>query len=119
MSSEQLHAPRDRISTATFARHQAVISLMEELDAVDWYRQRSDDCDDGPLKEILLHNMREEIEHACMLIEWLRRNDADWDRNLRTYLYSDVSIVEAEHAAENGPAAPRPTRQFTIGPIQT
>ena len=60
--------------------HQAIVSLMEELEAADWYRQRADDCDDAKLKEILLHNMREEIEHASMLIEWLRRNNEHFAR---------------------------------------
>lgn len=66
MSSEGLHAPRDRLTKETPAHHQAITSVMEELEAVDWYRQRADDCDDKALKEILLHNMREEIEHAAM-----------------------------------------------------
>jgi hypothetical protein len=64
MSSEQLHASRERLSKDTLATHQAIVSLMEELGAADWYRQRADDCDDRKLKEILLHNMSEEIEHA-------------------------------------------------------
>jgi uncharacterized protein len=96
MSSEQLHAPRERLSKETIALHQAVISLMEELEASDWYRQRADDCDVPTLREILLHNMREEIEHAAMLIEWLRRNSVDFDRQLRTYLFRDGAILEIE-----------------------
>jgi ferritin-like protein len=100
MSSEDLHAPRERLSPKTLAMHQAIVSLMEELEAADWYRQRADDCDDAALKAILLHNMREEIEHASMALEWLRRNDADFDKQLRTYLFSSGDITEVEHEAE-------------------
>jgi hypothetical protein len=83
MSSENLHAPRERLSKETLAMHQAITSLMEELEAADWYRQRADDCDNPKLKEILLHNMREEIEHASMLIEWLRRNNPHFAKELK------------------------------------
>jgi hypothetical protein len=100
MASESLHAPRERLTPATIALHQAITSLMEELEAVDWYRQRADDCDDAALKSILLHNMREEIEHAAMALEWIRRNNTDFDKQLRTYLFSTHDIVEQEHIAE-------------------
>ena len=100
MSSETLHAPRERLSKETFAMHQAIVSLMEELEAADWYRQRADDCDDAKLKEILLHNMREEIEHASMLIEWLRRNNEHFAKQLKTYLFTDKDILKVEHEAE-------------------
>ena len=69
MSSEHLHAPRDRLQRRTIHMHQAIVSLMEELEAIDWYQQRADDCDDAALKEVLLHNMREEVEHASMVLE--------------------------------------------------
>jgi hypothetical protein len=69
---------------------------MEELEAADWYRQRADDCDVPALKAVLLHNMREEIEHAAMVLEWLRRNSADFDHHLRTYLFRDGDILELE-----------------------
>jgi hypothetical protein len=100
MSSEILHAPRERLTPQTVAMHQAITSLMEELEAADWYRQRSDDCDDPKLKEILLHNMREEIEHASMLIEWLRRNDSHFAEQLKEYLFTEKDIVQVEHEAE-------------------
>jgi len=102
MSSEDLHAPRERLSKKTLAMHQAIVSLMEELEAADWYRQRADDCDDKALKAILLHNMREEIEHAAMALEWLRRNDEDFAKQLKTYLFSKGDILEVEHKAEKG-----------------
>ncbi|HJW40648.1 MAG TPA: hypothetical protein VJ476_05380 [Rhizomicrobium sp.] len=100
MSSENLHAPRERLSKETLAMHQAITSLMEELEAADWYRQRADDCDDPKLKEILLHNMREEIEHASMLIEWLRRNNEHFAKQLKTYLFTDADILKVEKKAE-------------------
>jgi ferritin-like protein len=100
VASESLHAPRERLSPATIARHQAIVSLMEELEAADWYQQRADDCDDPALKEVLLHNMREEIEHAAMVLEWLRRNSKDFDKQLRTYLFSEGNILEVEKKIE-------------------
>jgi len=102
MSSDGLHAPRERLSKETLAKHQAIVSLMEELEATDWYRQRADDCDDPALKAILLHNMREEIEHASMILEWLRRNSEDFDRELKEYLFSDGDIAGHEEAATGG-----------------
>ena len=99
MSSEGLHAPREKLSQQTYHMHQAISSLMEELEAVDWYRQRADDCDDPQLQAILLHNMREEIEHAAMALEWIRRNDETFDKELREYLFSDGDIVAVENKA--------------------
>jgi hypothetical protein len=99
MASDTLHAPRERLSKKTLAMHHAIVSLMEELEAADWYRQRSDDCEDEALKRILQHNMREEIEHAAMVLEWLRRNDSDFAEQLREYLFTEKDIVAAEAQA--------------------
>lgn len=96
MSSEGLHAPRQRLSRETIHMHQAISSLMEELEAVDWYRQRADDCEDPALKAILIHNMREEIEHAAMALEWLRRNSEDFDKELSNYLFKEGPITKLE-----------------------
>jgi uncharacterized protein len=93
MSSESLHAPRERLTKKTLALHQAISSLMEELEAVDWYRQRADDCEDADLKAILLHNMREEMEHASMVLEWIRRNDKDFAKELEENLFKDGPIA--------------------------
>jgi hypothetical protein len=93
MSSEGLHAPRERLTKETLSTHQAIVSLMEELEAVDWYRQRADDCDDKVLKDILLHNMREEMEHACMVLEWLRRNNKDMAAMMDEFLYREGEIA--------------------------
>ncbi|MEO8559710.1 MAG: ferritin [Rhodospirillales bacterium] len=100
MSSDNLHAPRERLSKETLAMHQAITSLMEELEAADWYRQRADDCDNPSLKAILLHNMREEIEHAAMCIEWLRRNSPDFANELKEYLFTEGDIAKLEEKAE-------------------
>ncbi len=93
-SSDSLHAPRERLSKETIHLHQAIVSLMEELEAVDWYRQRADDCDDDALKAVLLHNMREEMEHASMVLEWIRRNNADFEGYLREFLFTDDDLAD-------------------------
>ena len=93
MASEALHAPRENLSQKTLSLHQAIASLMEELEAVDWYRQRADDCGDPELRDILLHNMREEMEHASMVLEWIRRNDEDFARELKENLFKDGPIA--------------------------
>jgi hypothetical protein len=98
-SSSTLHEPAAELSEHTQNMHRALVSLQEELEAVDWYRQRADACGDQALREVLLHNMREEIEHAAMVLEWLRRNDDGFDEHLRTYLFTDVPILAAEEAA--------------------
>jgi ferritin-like protein len=106
--------------------HQALVSLQEELEAVDWYRQRADACEDAELKAILLHNMREEIEHACMVLEWLRRRNPDFAVQMETYLFTQAPITALEEAAEQdtaGPATeeraklPDPPR-FTVGDLK-
>lgn len=99
MSSEGYHEPLERLQPATVDRHRAIQSIMEELEAVDWYDQRVDAATDPGLAEVLAHNRDEEKEHAAMAIEWLRRHDAVFDRHLRTYLFSEGSIVEVEAEA--------------------
>ena len=102
MSSEGLHVPRESLSRQTLEIHYAITSLIEELEAVDWYRQRADDTEDPELKAILLHNAREELEHASMVLEWLRRNDREVDAQLREYLFKDGSIAGHEAEATGG-----------------
>lgn len=99
MSSEGLHVPREKLSKKTLELHYAIASLMEEFEAVDWYRQRADDTEDAELKAILLHNAREELEHAAMVLEWMRRNDADVNAQLTEYLFKTGSITGHEEAA--------------------
>jgi ferritin-like protein len=95
-SSDTYHEPLDKLSPTTQDMHRALVSLQEELEAVDWYQQRADACGDAELKAILVHNMREEIEHASMVLEWLRRNHPDFEKHLRTYLFQDKPILEIE-----------------------
>ncbi|KZD05844.1 ferritin family protein [Oceanibaculum pacificum] len=92
MASDTLHAPRERLSKRTLTMHHAIVSVIEELEAVDWYQQRADDCEDEELKEILLHNMREEIEHACMGLEWLRRKNEHFAKYMDEFLYKKGEI---------------------------
>jgi len=94
MSSDNLHAPRERLSKKTLSMHHAIVSLMEELEAADWYQQRADDCEDEELKAILLHNMEEEVEHAAMVLEWLRRNSEVFAKQLDLYLHKDGKVVD-------------------------
>jgi ferritin-like protein len=100
MGSENLHEREDLLSDETKNMHRAIVSLMEELEAVDWYNQRAEGCTDEDLRAILTHNKNEEIEHAMMTLEWLRRNNPVFDTNIRTYLLSQGPITEVEAAAE-------------------
>ncbi|HTK15102.1 MAG TPA: ferritin-like domain-containing protein [Acidimicrobiia bacterium] len=100
-----LHEPAAELSPATVDRHRAIVSLMEELEAVDWYEQRFDASTNEELAAVMAHNRDEEREHAAMLLEWLRRNDPRWDRVFRTYLFTDAPITELEHEDAEGAAA--------------
>lgn len=92
MAHENYHEPVNELSKATREMHQAIISLVEELEAVDWYNQRVDVCQDEELKAILEHNRDEEKEHAAMLIEWMRRQDAGFEKELKDYLFTEKSL---------------------------
>jgi ferritin-like protein len=100
-ASAGLHEPADRLAPETIDQHRAIVSIMEELEAVDWYHQRADATDDAELAAVLVHNRDEEKEHAAMTLEWLRRRDLALDRHLRTYLFTDGEITEIEHEAEH------------------
>jgi ferritin-like protein len=100
-SSGSLHESESVLKPATIDRHRAVVSIMEELEAVDWYDQRIDAATDRELKELLLaHNRDEEKEHAAMMLEWLRRHDRKLDEHLRTYLFTNKRLLEIEEEAE-------------------
>jgi ferritin-like protein len=101
VSSEGLHEPETRLRPETVDRQRAISSIMEELEAVDWYDQRIDATSDPALAEILRHNRDEEKEHAAMVLEWLRRHDEALDRHLRTYLFSEGSVLAVEAEAED------------------
>ncbi|MEZ4282328.1 MAG: encapsulin-associated ferritin-like protein [Myxococcota bacterium] len=97
MASDTLHESREVLSNETVELHRALTSLMEELEAVDWYGQRVDACEDDELRKILVHNRDEEKEHACMTIEWIRRRDPKFDELLRKFLFREGPIVGGSH----------------------
>ena len=93
MANEGYHEPVGELSAETKDMHRAITSLMEELEAVDWYNQRVDACQDEQLKSILAHNRDEEKEHAAMVLEWIRRRDPTFDKELREFLFSEKAIT--------------------------
>ncbi len=99
MANEGYHEAVEALSNETRDMHRAIISLMEELEAVDWYNQRVDACTDDELRAVLAHNRDEEKEHAAMMLEWIRRRDPVFDKELRDYLFTDKPLValEARH----------------------
>ncbi len=93
MANEGYHEPIESLRAETRDMHKAIVSLMEELEAVDWYNQRMDACSDDELRAILKHNRDEEKEHASMILEWIRRQDPVFDKELRDYLFTDKPIA--------------------------
>ena len=121
-SSSAVH--EEGLSPKAMDRHRAIVSLVEELDAVDWYAQRAEAASDPELRAILEHNGDEEKEHAMMVLEWLRRTDPGFDEYMRTYLFSSGSITEVESAKESpassalGAAAPASDGSLGIGSLK-
>ena len=93
MANEGYHEPLEKLSDATCDMHRAITSLMEELEAVDWYNQRVDACTNDELRAILAHNRDEEKEHAAMVLEWIRRQDPTFDKELKDFLFTDKPIA--------------------------
>ena len=93
MANEGYHEPVEELTAETRDMHRAIISLMEELEAVDWYNQRVDACSDKELAAILAHNRDEEKEHAAMVLEWIRRRDPRFDKELKDYLFTTEEIA--------------------------
>ena len=93
MANEGYHEPVGELSDDTRDMHRAIVSLMEELEAVDWYNQRVDACRDESLRSILAHNRDEEKEHAAMVLEWIRRRDPAFSKELKDYLFTDGAIT--------------------------
>ena len=93
MASETYHEALELLSVETQEMHRSLVSLMEELQAIDWYRQRADDCDDAELKAVIVHNMNDEMEHAAMLVEWLQRNVAEFATQLDKFLGGEGPIA--------------------------
>jgi ferritin-like protein len=96
------HEPVEELSQADRDIHRALNSLKEEVEAVEWYHQRAAASQDETIRSVILHNRDEEIEHACMMLEWLRRTMPEWDAALRTYLFTTAPITEVEEAATGG-----------------
>ena len=94
MSSVGYHEEIDDLSAQTRDMHRAIVSLMEELEAIDWYNQRADACKDAELKAILEHNRDEEKEHASMVLEWIRRRDPKFSKEMKEYLFTDKPITD-------------------------
>lgn len=94
MANEGYHESELREETRDM--HRAIVSLMEELEAVDWYNQRVDACEDDELRAILAHNRDEEKEHAAMMLEWIRRRDPKFDKELRDYLFTNKPLADLE-----------------------
>lgn len=119
MSHEGLHEREEKLSPATVDAHRAILSIMEEFEAVDWYHQRADACTDAELRDILLHNMKEEMEHASMLMEWLRRRTPLFDDILKTYLFSQGDITRLEELNKDKIAVESQPRSVTSAPRMT
>ncbi len=98
-ASSQLHESAEQLGDEAVDLHRALVSIQEELEAVDWYNQRAHATPDAELAAILEHHRDEEKEHAAMLLEWVRRHDAAFDRHLHTYLFTEGDITEIEHRA--------------------
>lgn len=123
--STSLHEPAEKLTEKTINFHRAMLSLIEELEAVDWYTQRAEACTDAQLQAVLKHNRDEEIEHASMTLEWIRRNAPKFDESLRLYLFKSGDITAKEEAAKGGNVIaqataelPRPSRRFTVGEMK-
>jgi ferritin-like protein len=115
MSSESLHEAADALSTQTKDMHRAIVSLIEELEAIDWYQQRAEACHDDELKGVLVHNKREEIEHAMMVLEWIRRHSPTFAENVGTYIESSGPILDVEKQTAAGGASPATSESASLG----
>jgi ferritin-like protein len=122
-ASEGYH--ESNITPETADLHRALVSLQEELEAIDWYQQRIDAASDAALKRVLAHNRDEEKEHAAMVLEWIRRNDAVFDRVLHTYLFTEGDVTLIEEVEEKGAGeaestpSPVPLPALTVGSLMS
>ena len=114
-NSASLHEDAATIGPAVVDRHRAVVSIEEELEAIDWYDQRIAATSDAQLAAVLAHNRDEEKEHAAMTLEWLRRHDPGLDAALRTYLFREGDLLAVEQAAEAADAPPTTGSAVTSG----
>ena len=117
-SSASLHEPVEQLGDEVIDRHRAIVSIMEELEAVDWYDQRVDATADDSLAAVLAHNRDEEKEHAAMTLEWLRRKDPVLDSHLRTYLFTSDPVTEIEAEVESDPGSQPTEGCLNIGGLK-
>jgi ferritin-like protein len=101
MAGETLHEERSELGPDILDRHRAISTIMEELEAINWYNQRIKASTDTELQAILAHNRNEEKEHASMLLEWLRRHDSELDTHLRNFLFTTGPIREKPAASSS------------------
>jgi uncharacterized protein len=118
VASTQFHEAAEKLRAETREMHRALVSLIEELEAVDWYAQRVDASDDAELAAVLAHNRDEEKEHACMVLEWIRRRDAKFDELLRQYLFRSGAIEDDETDARDAESAPDLGGTLRIGSLR-
>ncbi|HET9598512.1 MAG TPA: encapsulin-associated ferritin-like protein [Anaeromyxobacteraceae bacterium] len=111
-NSAGYHEPFERLSPRTIDMHRALASLQEELEAIDWYQQRIDVTEDAELRDILEHNRDEEKEHAAMVLEWIRRHDEAFARQLAHKLNRPgrIAAEEEKQEAAGDPKSPPPGR---------
>jgi len=123
MSSISLHEPAEQLTERTIDVHRAVVSLIEELEAVDWYNQRAEACKDPQLQAVLRHNRDEEIEHASMTLEWIRRNVPKFGAALKLFLFTsgEITAIEDDTKEEKKEEITTPERRslrLTIGEMK-
>ena len=80
----------DKIKNLSRARQ----SLIEEMEAIMFYDERADATTDKNLKEIIIHNRDDEKEHFSLLLEYLRRNDPELDREMKEIVFSKKELKE-------------------------
>ena len=123
MAHEGFHEDEAKLTRKTLDMHRAIVSLMEELEAIDWYNQRVDAATDEDLKDALRHNADDEKEHAAMLLEWIRRNDPAFERELKDWLWTDKPLRKNERAGGDAGGSsdeqpPRAPQRLTVGSVR-
>lgn len=123
MATSTLHEPSEHLTAKTIDIHRAIISLIEELEALDWYNQRAEAAKDPQLQSVIEHNRDEEIEHACMTLEWIRRNVSKFDEALKLYLFTsgEITAIEETTKEEKKEETIKPERRnlrLTIGEMK-
>ena len=118
MSSTEYHEPVELLSPDTIEMHRALISAIEELEAIDWYQQRADAAADRDLVKILLHNKQEEIEHFLMTLEWIRRKNPQFSEYMKKYLFSDGDITSLEQRSDSSQPSGKSDGSLGIGGLK-